>query len=565
MPADNRTYTPYQASLHPFMTTNLAFIDWLVIAFYLFFLICLAWWLSRRQESREDYYVGGRRMGAWPVALSIMATQCSTNSILGAPAFVAFAAGGGLLWLQYELAVPLAMVGLILFFMPLFRHLRLVSVYAYLEQRFDLPTRLTLSGLFLFIRAFATSVTVYSIAIVVDLITGLGFVWSVILLGVFTVVYDVLGGIRGVILSDVIQLLILVVVLALLFFMLMDSNGGFVSMLDSLPEQRRQTLDFSSHGLGDGQTFAFWPMLIGGVFLYLSYYGCDQSQVQRTLSTKGIDGSNQALFLNGLLRFPLVLLYCLVGVGIAGFAAANPEFVESLPAPDGNPEYNLAVPLYMINTLPAGLVGLSMVALFAAAMSSLDSVLNSLSATTMEDFVRRYHLHRGRPWSEHRELVISRFITGLWGTVTLIMAFFVGDIATTVLEAINQIGSMANGSILAVFALGLLTTRTHGSGAIAGLVLGIVVNGFLWLFAPGVSWLWWNVTGFLVTFAVGILLGSLYQPASRRHYAAQLKPEILERSIADYLQSEATVDWRIRSGILLTWFAILLLVLLLLG
>ncbi|MCB1670394.1 MAG: sodium:solute symporter [Gammaproteobacteria bacterium] len=547
------------------MTSKLSSIDWVVIALYLLFLIALAWWLSRQQESREDYYVGGRRIGAWPVALSIMATQCSTNSILGAPAFVAFAVGGGLVWLQYELALPLAMIGLILFFMPLFRHLRLVSVYAYLEQRFDLPTRLTLSGLFLFIRAFATSVTVYSIAIVVDLITGLGFFWSVILLGAFTVVYDVLGGIRGVILSDVIQLFILVAVLGLLFMMLMDSNGGFLAMLGNLPEERRQTLEFSTHGLGDGQTFAFWPMLIGGVFLYLSYYGCDQSQVQRTLSTKGIDGSNQALFLNGLLRFPLVLLYCLVGVGIAGYAAATPGFIESLPASGGEPEYNLAVPMYMINALPPGLVGLSMVALFAAAMSSLDSVLNSLSATTMEDFVRRYHQHRGRPWSEHRELVLSRVITSIWGIITLIMAFFVGDIATTVLEAINQIGSMANGSILAVFALGLLTTRTHGSGAIAGLILGIAINGLLWLFVPSVSWLWWNVIGFLVTFGTGILLGTFYRPSSQQLYVDGLQRETLERSVTEYLNTEASIDWRKRSGVLLIWFVLLLSVLFLMS
>lgn len=541
------------------MTHSLSAIDWSVIFLYLLFLIGLAWWLSRQQESREDYYVGGRRIGTWPVALSIMATQCSTNSILGAPAFVAFAAGGGLVWLQYELAVPLAMVGLILFFMPLFRHLRLVSVYAYLEERFDLQTRLVLSGLFLFIRAFATSVTVYSIAIVIDLITGLGFFWSVILLGAFTVVYDVLGGIRGVILSDVIQLIILVLVLTMLLMMLIESSGGLTAMLNSLPDERRQTLNFSAHGLGDGETFAFWPMLIGGIFLYLSYYGCDQSQVQRTLSTKNIDASNQALFLNGLLRFPLVLLYCLVGVGIAAFATENPGFLGSLPTNDGTPEYNLAVPLYMLNALPVGLAGLSMVALFAAAMSSLDSVLNSLSATTMEDFVRRFH--RGSPWSEQRELALSRSITAFWGVVTLIMAFFVGDIASTVLEAINQIGSMANGSILAVFALGLLTTRTHGNGAIAGLLLGIAVNGYLWVFVPGVSWLWWNVSGFAVTFLTGVTMGTWYRPAAQNFYEDRLNPDTLESSIAFFLKSEARVNWHQRSGLLMLWFAMLLIVL----
>lgn len=534
------------------MSQTLSWIDWLVIFVYLIFLIGFAWWLSRSQDSREDYYVGGRKVGSWPVALSIMATQCSTNSILGAPAFVAFAAGGGLVWLQYELAVPLAMIGLILFVMPLFRQLQLVSVYAYLERRFDLGTRLTLSGLFLFVRAFATSVTVYSIAIVIELITGLEFFWSVILLGVFTVVYDVMGGIRGVIYSDVIQLLILASVLLLLLLLLVDNAGGFSVMLDSLDASRRQPLNFSSHGLGDGETFAFWPMLFGGFFLYLSYYGCDQSQVQRTLSTDSIDHSNQALFINGLLRFPLVLLYCLVGVGIAVYASNNPGFVDGLRLNGTEPEYNLAVPLYMLNALPTGLAGVAMVALFAAAMSSLDSVLNSLSSTTMEDFVRRFH--GGSRWSAHTELIIARAITALWGVVTLVMAFFVGDIADTVLEAINQIGSLANGSILAVFALGLLTGRSFGQGAIVGLILGIVVNCCFWLFVPSVSWLWWNVIGFLTTFAAGYCWSLLV--------ATQIE---IEENALQAWESEVRKRWLGRCGILLLAFTAMLFLLFILG
>jgi SSS family solute:Na+ symporter len=390
--------------------------------------------LSRRQFDREDYYVGGREVGPWPVGLSIMATQCSTNSILGAPAFVAFAAGGGLVWLQYELAVPLAMIVIMLFMMPVFRHFQLISVYAYLERRFDVATRLALSGLFMFVRAFATAVTVYSVAIVIDLITGLGFVGAVLILGVFTVVYDVLGGIRGVIYSDVIQLCVLVLMLVVVLVSLVGAAGGIESMWQSFAPERKITLDFSSHGLGDGETFGFWPMLLGGFFLYVSYYGCDQSQVQRQLSSRNIDGTNNALLINGLCRFPLVFLYCMVGVGIAVFASNSPVFVDALPAKGGMPEYNLAVPLYMINALPVGLVGLSLVALFAAAMSSLDSVLNSLSATTMEDYVRRFHSGR---WTPRRELLISRCLTAAWGAITIVMAFYVGDIAPTVLEAIN--------------------------------------------------------------------------------------------------------------------------------
>ena len=532
------------------MLGSLTQLDWTIICAYLAGIMGFAIWLSRGQNSREDYYVGSRRVGPWPVALSIMATQCSTNSILGAPAFVAFAAGGGLVWLQYELALPLAMIFLILFVMPLFRHLKLVSIYEYLELRFDLRTRLALSGLFLFIRAFATAVTVYSIALVIDLITGVGFFWSVMLLGTFTVVYDIFGGIRGVIYSDVIQLLILVMVLTLLLVLLTDSAGGFTALFNDFDPQRRQAIDLSHHGFGDGHTFAFWPMLIGGFFLYVSYYGCDQSQVQRSLSTEGIDQTNQALFLNGLLRFPLVALYCLVGVGIAVLAADNPDFLQLLPTNNGIPEYNLAVPVYMLMALPAGLVGLAMVALFAAAMSSLDSVINSLSATTMEDFVRRFY---SRQRTDHEELMLSRWLTVFWGVVTLTMSFFVGDIAPTVLEAINKIGSLANGPILAVFMLGFFVKRVNGPLATFGLLLGIAVNGVLWVAAPSVSWLWWNPIGFAAAFLIPVVISFLATDMRNRASPAMG----MDFSSAGALANTATVNWRLRSMFLVLWCGLL--------
>ncbi|WP_317932832.1 sodium:solute symporter [Halioxenophilus sp. WMMB6] len=533
------------------MVQALHWLDWLVIGIYLVGLIAWAVYLSKGQEDRADYYLGGRKLGAWPVAISIMATQCSTNSILGAPAFVAFSAAGGLLWLQYELALPLAMILLMLVVMPVFRHFRLVSVYQFLEQRYNLSTRLLLSGLFLFIRAFATAVTVYSIAIVIDLITGIGFFWSVLLLGAFTVLYDVFGGMRGVVYSDILQMAILVAVLALLFWLLTSNAGGLAAMWQQLPAERQTSLDFRHHGLGDGYTFAFWPMLIGGFFLYLAYYGCDQSQVQRELSTRDIDATNQALLLNGLLRFPLVLLYCLVGVGIAVYAANHPGFLTALPgAAEGSPQYNLAVPLYMVNSLPPGVVGLGLVALFAAAMSSLDSVLNSLSATTMEDFIVRF---RAEPFSDHQEIWASRGVTTLWGVITLSMAFFVGDIAPTVLEAINKIGSLANGSILAVFIVGLFSHRITGWGVCLGLIAGIVVNALCWQFLPALSWLWWNPLGFAVTALVAS--SSLLVPSDSTkivHLA----------TAARVLREQARYNWWWLSLLLVLWFVVLLLFLL---
>lgn len=532
-------------------------LDWWVIGLYLLGLIAFSAYLSRTQHSRQDYYVGGHRVGPLPIAISTMATQCSTNSILGAPAFVAFASGGGLIWLQYELAVPLAMLAIMIFLLPMFRGLGLISVYEYLERRFDLATRLTLSALFQIVRAFATAVTVYSISLVVELVSGLSFFWSVILLGAVTLVYDVLGGVRAVIYSDVMQMAILFLLLVVLFALLLAEAGGFAAMLSAVPETRLSTLDFRNHGLGDGETFAFWPMLFGGFFLYVSYYGCDQSQVQRELCAKNIDEGKLSLLLNGLLRFPLVLLYCFVGVGIAAYAVGNPDFIAGLPLEGGEPNYNVAVPSYMLQNLPAGLVGLGLIALFAAAMSSLDSVINSLSASTMEDFVRRFH--KG-PWTDTKELVISRGLTLAWGGLALWFSFYVGKLAETVLEAINMIGSVINGPVLGVFALGLLTRRANGRGAIGGLLAGFAFNLYCWVFLPNVSWLWWNVFGFVITFVLGYLISILPRQVPAISAARDITHLIYHGE-----QAKAQFDsrhWRKRYGMLLGWGLFILLVLL---
>ena len=487
----------------------LAAIDWWVIGAYLSFLIVLGLLLASRQQSGADYFVASRSGPSMSIALSVLATQCSTNSILGAPACVGFVTGGGLVWLQYELAVPLAMIFTMVFIIPVFQRLRLISVYEYLEHRFDLQTRLLLSGVFQVLRLLAAAITIYGVSAMIDLITGLGFFHSVLLFGAFTVLYDVLGGIRAVIWSDVIQMAILASVLGYLLWLLSADAGGMEVMLQALPEDRLVALDFEHHGLGDGQDFAFWPMLIGGFFLYVSYYGCDQSQVQRQLCASTQKDGQTILLLNGLLRFPLVLLYCLLGAGIAVYASTHTNFVDSLPQQNGQPNYNMALPLLFLLELPDGVKGIAIVGVLAAAMSSLDSVINSLSAVTMEDFVKRCG------WvsleTDKAEIRWSKVLTAAWGSLAIVLAFWVDDIATTVLVAVNKLGSLINGPLLAVFVMGLLTRRASGPGARYGFVAGFLVNLALWLGAPDISWLWWNVIGFIVA----LLVGLVFAPAER--------------------------------------------------
>jgi SSS family transporter len=516
------------------MSLNL--LDWFIIIIYLTAMVGLSFFLARGQKTARDYYLGGNKTAPLPIALSTMATQCSTNSLLGAPAFVAFAAGGGILWLQYELAVPFAMIALMAVIFPVFRRLKLISLYAYLQKRFDRKTRMAISILFQFLRAFSTGVTVYGISLVLMVCLDLPFWAAVLLLGGITILYDVLGGMRAVIWSDVIQVVVLFGAILAAVAVAVHLVGGLDEVFVRFDSRRLQAVDFGHHGLGDGKTFAFWPMLLGGFFLYLSYYGCDQTQAQRELSTRSVDDTRQALFLDGMLRFPLVVSYCFLGVCLGAYAMVHPEFVSGLPPNEtGTANYNLAVPIFVLKHFPHGLIGLVMVGLVAAAMSSLDSTLNALSALTMQDLVGGF-VKRG--FSQRAEMMLSKMFTGFWGVVCLTFSFYVGNVSPTIIESVNKIGSLINGPLLAVFLMGLLTRRVNGQGALCGLIAGFSGNLWLWRYAPDISWLWWNVIGFLVAYAAGYVI-SLIFPAPE---ATKLSGTLYRRD--DPQRSAPRRNWR---------------------
>ncbi|MFV8817016.1 sodium:solute symporter family transporter [Haliea sp. E17] len=482
------------------------FLDWTVLGAYLAGMLALAFYLGQRQTSREDYYLGGHRLPGWALAGSIIATQCSTNSLLGAPAFVGFSAGGGLLWLQYELAVPLAMLLLCALFLPIYRS-RSISIYAYLEKRLGLQARLLASACFLFFRGVATGVTVYGVAAVIGLITGIPFTAAVLLLMGITITYDVLGGMRAVVISDVLQMALLLAAVFLALFWLAEPLSLH---WHSLADRTRPLLD--DWGLSSGNNYGFWPMLLGGLFLYTAYYGCDQSQAQRLQSARDESQLYRILVLNGVLRFPLVLAYCLVGLGLAAYAVEHPGFVAALPhTAAGSPNLNLVFPAFVAANFPAGLAGLAIVGLFAAAMSSIDSALNSLSAGTVEDFIARF-----RPLPEKRLFLLSKLATLGWGLFAVAFSFQVERIAPTVLEAINKVGSMANGPLLMLFTLAILWPALGQRAAIAGFLGGLACNLLIWAQLPQVSWLWWNVSGFLAGWlcAVAVGLGRLILPSA---------------------------------------------------
>ena len=470
--------------------------DWLVIGGYLLLMTIGAVYLGQGQKSRSDYYLGGYRLPTWTLAASIMATQTSTNSLLGAPAFVGFVVGGGMLWLQYELAVPVAMLVLCFVFLPL-RQRGAISIYAFLENRLGLASRLLASGCFLIFRGVATGVTVYGVASVIAAIAGISFATAVLIIMGITIAYDLLGGMRAVVISDVIQLILLVGAVLLALVWLMEPLATHFDNLDD----RTLTL-VNDWGLTTGNDYGFWPMLIGGFFLYVAYYGCDQSQAQRLLAAPTTLETQRVLVLSGLLRFPLVLAYCWMGLGLAAYSLEHGDFIASLPLTRaGTPNFNLVFPTFVQREFAPGLAGLAIVGLFAAAMSSIASVLNSLSASTIEDFVARF-----RQPSERQLFVASKLATLGWGLFVVFFAFQVDQIAPTLLEAVNKVGSMANGLLLALFSVAVFCPSIGQSIAIAGFIGGLIGNALVGLLLPQVSWLWWNGIGLGVSWlVVGVL------------------------------------------------------------
>lgn len=470
-------------------------LDYAIILLYIGGFLYLGY-RFKNQADKNDYYLGGRSFGWFPLAMSTAATQLSAVSFISAPAFVGLKEGGGMVWLTYEFAVPLAMIFLMVVLVPTFYKSGIVSVYEFLERRFDASTRVLLSLVFQVSRAFGTGVMIYTVAIILESVMEIPMWQSIVLIGIVTLVYSLQGGMKAVVYGDMVQMIILFIGIVVCFGFGLHYLGGWGNFIDKVDASRITVVDFSKMGFnGDG--FGFWPMLVGGFFLYVSYYGTDQSQVQRLLSASSIKTMRQTLVANGVLRFPVTLAYCIMGLVIGTFALSETNFFSQVPAdkPDR------MIPVFIKDYLPNGVIGILIVAIFSAAMSSLSSAINSLSAASVEDLFAR-----GKELAQKQYMNFSRLTALFWGVVCVIIAFFVGDIADTVIEAINKVGSVSFGPILATFIMAILVKKVNGLGANIGLLAGVGLNVYLWLAVPEIFWFWWNAIGAVVTFVVAYLV-----------------------------------------------------------
>ena len=379
---------------------------------------------------------------------------------------------------------------------PLYRS-GVISIFDFLEQRIGRSTRFLISLSFQIVRAFGTGIMVYATGLIIEAVLGVPFLQSILAISLITILYSFLGGIRAVVYADAIQMVLIVLGLLVCLISAIFLIGGLETFWSSVDPARLQVVEWSYAGLVTDE-FALLPMMFGGFVLYVSYYACDQTQAQRSLSAKSLGDIRKLLVANALLRFPVTLLYCITGLAIGVIASNNSAFLALIP--EDRPDYMM--PFFILEYLPNGVIGLLLVAIMSAAMSTLSSAVNSLSAVTIED-LKSFGFHAR---DERRELVLARLLALLWGGLILFFSLYSGDISATVIEAINKVGSALYGPVLGVFLIAILWKRRTVLSTNIGFLSGLCLNLYFWQFQPGLFWMWWNLIGLAVTLAVAIAL-----------------------------------------------------------
>ena len=571
-------------------------LDWVVVAAYFGLVAAIGYRTGRNNRGLEDYFLAGRSMPWYAVGLSVMATQASAITLVGA---TGQAYTDGMRFIQIYLGLPVAMVILSVTLVPLFYRARVFTAYQYLEERCGSGARSLTSLLFLFGRSLSGAVVIYAPSVVLAVVFSLDEVLTILLIGGFATLYTALGGMRAVMWVETWQMLVILAGILFCFgavvFGLPDSVGLTEALRIAGAAGRLETLSFDPD---PRLTYTVWTGLLGGLFLMLSYFGCDQSQVQRYLTGKSLRESRISLLFNGFAKLPVQFVILLTGALLfvfyqfekppvlfdpATLAAARAErpaemerteaeydraFAErreaalALAAAEGAAEpeaaparerflaadlafrdtredavrvaeevrgeswsdTNHVFPTFVFTQLPAGLVGLMLIAVLAAAMSTVESELSALSTATVVDFYRRFgdrlpFFRPGGPEASPRRLLLAgRLGILFWGTVATGAALYMGRLGSAV-EAVNRVGSYFYGPILGAFVLAAVFPNRGARRAAPAILCGVAAVWIVELLPralglPGVSYLYYNLIGAAVTVGAGRLFaGTLGPPA----------------------------------------------------
>jgi SSS family solute:Na+ symporter len=547
----------------------MSLVDWCLFFGFLAYVVWDGTRRARETHDADDYFLAGRSVPWWGMGLSIMATQASAITLVGTTGqgWV-----DGFRFLQFYYALPLAMLIIAYTAVPLYHRLRIATAYEYLGVRFDAKTRVLSAFLFLILRGLSVGFVIYTPSLVLAKVFSLPLPWMILLMGGAAVLYTSVGGLKAVISTDVKQMTVMTAGVVVAFVALLARIPGEVGLHGALTLAKESgRLQFADFSWNPNEKYTIWSSLLGGLFLFLSYFGTDQSQVQRLLAGRSVRHMRGALLLNAVAKVPFQFLVLGCGVLLfvfhlfhvpalsfepgAGAAAAEAPQVQAIAeefagtrerlretafelanAPDaprdlsaryrsllaesdqlreearvlrgGTGDTNYVFLDFILKELPRGVVGLLLAAIFAAALSSIDSELNSMATVAVLDGVQFTFRRR----LEGRSLLlVSRAATLAAGAFATCFALFAGQIGS-VIEAVNRVGSYLYGSLLGVFVLAMAVRRANGHGAFAGLVAGMTAVFFA--SRAGLAFLYLNTVGTVVVVVVGTIVSLLTRPSS---------------------------------------------------
>jgi SSS family solute:Na+ symporter len=471
-------------------------LDLIVLVVYLVGITAWGAWLGRGQTGGTDYFLGSRSLPWVAVMLSIVATETSTLTFLSVPG-VSYA--GSLVFLQMTFGYLAGRILVSTLFLPAYYAGSLTTAYALLETRFGLGARRFTSAIFMVTRLLADSVRLFATAIPLALITGWPYPVSIAVIGLLTVIYTYFGGIKAVVWVDALQmgLYLFGAVVAIVALQVLVPSGWSNVLTSSAAAGKMQLLDFATDPTVPYTIFAGF---FGGAVFTMASHGTDQLIVQRLLTCTDLRSAQKALIGSGVVVVFQFLLFLLVGLGLWTFYGGRQwESTDEIFA------------TFVVQQLPPGVTGLLIAGVFAAAMSSLSSSINSLASATAYDY---WAPMVGARDDEARILKAGKVFTLVWAALLIggAILFIPLSRGTSAVEMALGVAALVYGGLLGAFALGVFTKRPGQISVIVGVAVGI---GTVTFFRDAMAWPWYVLVGSSVTFVVGSLVGLVEkQPAS---------------------------------------------------
>jgi SSS family solute:Na+ symporter len=471
---------------------RLTSLDTAIIILYLAGITIFGIALRRGQNTVRDYFLGGRTAPWWALALSIVATETSTLTIIGTPA-LAFA--GNLTFLQFVFGYLVGRVVVVLLFLPHYFRGEFYTAYQLMERRFGARVKAAAASTFLITRVLAEGVRVAAIALVVTAALGTGQRTSILLIMSLVLIYTFEGGMKAVIWTDVVQFLLYFSGSLAAFFLLWHKiPGGWQTIVQAAgPAHKFRVFDFALSFTNPAKLYTFWSGVIGGTFFTMASHGTDQTIVQRLLAAKSERDSKLALLASGVIILVQFALFLVLGVMLYAWHGS--------PAIVAGRSYDYVFPDFIVTAMPSGARGLILAAILAVAMSNASGSLNSLAASSVIDFqnLRGMEKLEEDPASLLRR---SRWMTLVWG----ILLAALGTIRWgPLLETGLTIAAITLGILLGLFLLAFLFPRATATGVLAGMFVGLLAILYVHFRTP-LLWTWYVPFSAAVTFLCGALV-----------------------------------------------------------